>query len=219
MNLKLQQAIVATRAGRANEAQMLLTQLLREEPDDANAWFLLSHLVDSGERQSLYLQKTLAIDPDHELAKQHLIQLQTAETVLPAQITPPEIPDLNLTEEAPVTPAASDGGPESETKAATTETAAVSAPPHAESLQEAEILRPGEPPPPAAEPEQKQPPQTDKPKRETAKVPATPEPAHQPATGKPASQKANPWLTGLLLLLIAAAAATLGYMVYLFLAG
>lgn len=75
MDLKLQQAIVATRAGRTDVAQSLLTQLINEKPDDANAWFLLGHIVDSRDRQLLYLQKALALDPTNPIARKQVAQL------------------------------------------------------------------------------------------------------------------------------------------------
>jgi hypothetical protein len=84
MELKLQQAIVATRAGQIEVAQSLLMQLIREEPEDANAWFLLSYLVDSPDRQILYLQKTLELDPENEIARHYQAQLQNA--LVPAPV-------------------------------------------------------------------------------------------------------------------------------------
>ena len=86
MDLKLQQAIVATRAGRTDIAEHLLTQLIRENPNDANAWFLLGHLVDEPERQSLYLQKTVELDPDHSIAKKRLNQIENPP--VPAPVIP-----------------------------------------------------------------------------------------------------------------------------------
>jgi cytochrome c-type biogenesis protein CcmH/NrfG len=88
MELKLQQAIVATRAGRTDVAQHLLTQLIRENPNDANAWFLLGHLVDTPERQSRYLQKTVELDPGHAIAKQRLIQLEDSPIPAPVIVQP-----------------------------------------------------------------------------------------------------------------------------------
>jgi len=78
MNQKLQQAIAATRAGQKREAQLLLTQVLQEEPDEVHAWYLLGLLVESPHKQRAYLGKALALDPDHEKARQHLARLQTA---------------------------------------------------------------------------------------------------------------------------------------------
>jgi hypothetical protein len=75
MDSKLQQAIIATRAGYNETAQVLLTDALQENPEDASAWFLLAHLVESNERQARYLEYTLFLDPDHDLARQHLKRL------------------------------------------------------------------------------------------------------------------------------------------------
>ncbi len=71
MNEKFQQAVVASRAGQDKAAQYLLTQSLQEDPNDPNAWFLLSQLVDSEEKKQVYLAKVIALDPDHELAKEY----------------------------------------------------------------------------------------------------------------------------------------------------
>lgn len=78
MNEKLQQAITASRTGQKQDAQRLLTQLLREDPNEPQAWFLLSHLVDSKQKQVAYLSKTLALDPHHEKARQRLDRLTVA---------------------------------------------------------------------------------------------------------------------------------------------
>jgi hypothetical protein len=62
----------------------LLTQLIREEPEDAHAWFLLSYLVDSPDHQILYLQRTLELDSENEIALHYLAQLQN--TLIPAPV-------------------------------------------------------------------------------------------------------------------------------------
>jgi cytochrome c-type biogenesis protein CcmH/NrfG len=76
MNLKLQQAINATREGQSKEAQVLLTQVLTEDPEEVQAWFLLSLLVDSEQKQIAYLRKVLELDPQHEKAAHRLAQLE-----------------------------------------------------------------------------------------------------------------------------------------------
>jgi hypothetical protein len=83
MDSKLQQAIVATRAGEHETAQLLLTEALKEHPQDAGAWFLLAHLVESPERQARYLEFTLTLEPDHAVAAEHLKRLLTADIPLP----------------------------------------------------------------------------------------------------------------------------------------
>jgi hypothetical protein len=83
MDSKLQQAIIATRAGYNETAQILLIDVLQENPKDTEAWFLLAHLVESAERQARYLEQTLILDPDHELAKRHLGRLFNPEVPPP----------------------------------------------------------------------------------------------------------------------------------------
>lgn len=80
MSQKLQQAIVATRAGQTKEAQFLLTETLEENPEEVQAWYLLSMLVDSPSKQIAYLQKTVALDPSHVKAQSRLQQLLETET-------------------------------------------------------------------------------------------------------------------------------------------
>jgi hypothetical protein len=87
MNEKLQQAITASRTGQKREAQHLLTQLLKENPQEAQGWFLLSHLVDSEQKQVAYLSKTVALNPAHEKARQRLERLTAP--VLGIPFSPP----------------------------------------------------------------------------------------------------------------------------------
>jgi hypothetical protein len=75
MDLKLQQALAATRAGSPETAQIYLAELIQEKPDEPDAWFLLSYLVDSSDRQARYLQQVLALDANHGLAREHLERL------------------------------------------------------------------------------------------------------------------------------------------------
>ena len=99
MNSKLKQAINATRSGQSKDAQILLTQVLKDDPDNAQAWYLLSLLVDSPTKKQAYLQKATALDPAHERAQQQLDQLTTS----PIETSPEPIistPDTDLAEQA-----------------------------------------------------------------------------------------------------------------------
>ncbi|MBK8987718.1 MAG: hypothetical protein IPM39_16865 [Chloroflexi bacterium] len=78
MNYKLQQAIQAARIGENKKAQYLLTQTLQENPEETQAWYLLSLLVPSEEKQIAYLNKVLALEPGHEKAQEKLAALTTA---------------------------------------------------------------------------------------------------------------------------------------------
>lgn len=78
MTQKLQQAIQLARSGDKQKAQYLLAQTLQEEPENAQAWYLLSLLVDSESKQTAYLQRVLALDPTHEKAQARLAELTPA---------------------------------------------------------------------------------------------------------------------------------------------
>lgn len=52
------------KARRDGARPTLARQVIRENPDDANAWYLLSQLVDSDARRAAYLSKALAPNPD-----------------------------------------------------------------------------------------------------------------------------------------------------------
>ncbi len=87
MNEQFQQAVVASRAGQIKEAQFLLAQSLQDEPDNADAWLLLSQLVDSKEKQEAYLAKAVALDPDHALANEYQATLdEDVDAITPAAV-------------------------------------------------------------------------------------------------------------------------------------
>lgn len=77
MTATLQDAIAAARAGDRAGAQVLAAELVLAQPDDAQAWFLLSQLVDSDARRAAYVHKTLTLDPSHELARAEFNALPT----------------------------------------------------------------------------------------------------------------------------------------------
>lgn len=79
MDSRLQEAIGAARAGETRTAQQLLTDVLRDDPAQTHAWFLLSHLVDSPQKQQAYLGKVLTLEPDHKHARQRLAFLRAAQ--------------------------------------------------------------------------------------------------------------------------------------------
>lgn len=83
MDEKLKGAIAAARIGDKETAQRQLTELLDEDPQQVQGWYLLSLLVDSPQKQAAYLSKTLALNPDHEKAKEQLAALQAADTLAP----------------------------------------------------------------------------------------------------------------------------------------
>jgi hypothetical protein len=56
---------------------------LDENPKQVQGWYLLSLLVDSPQKQAAYLSKTLALNPDHEKAREQLANLQATENLPP----------------------------------------------------------------------------------------------------------------------------------------
>ena len=90
MTATLQEAIAAVRRGETERAQLLTAEVIRDNPDDANAWYLLSQLVDSDTRRAAYLSKVLALDPTHERARADLGARPTEDAPQPAaEFTPP----------------------------------------------------------------------------------------------------------------------------------
>lgn len=83
MDEKLKEAIAAVRTGDKELAQRQLTDLLDEDPKQVQGWYLLSLLVDSPQKQAAYLSKTLALNPNHEKAKEQLAALQAASKLAP----------------------------------------------------------------------------------------------------------------------------------------
>jgi hypothetical protein len=75
MTTTLLDAIAAARAGEAERAQLITAEVIRNNPDDPNAWYLLSQLVDSDSRRAVYLAKTLSLAPDHPRARAEYDQL------------------------------------------------------------------------------------------------------------------------------------------------
>jgi tetratricopeptide (TPR) repeat protein len=104
MNQILQQAIDATRAGDKQEAQRQLAQLLKENPDETQAWYLLSLLVESKQQQLAYLGKTLALDPNHEKALERLESLQAIDVESPTLSVSEEPSDFEAQEQGDTLP-------------------------------------------------------------------------------------------------------------------
>ena len=73
---RLQEAIEAARGGRLDEARSIAEELTGNDPDNAHAWFLRGILAEDDEQQFEYLNKTLAIDPEHKAARKRMAQIQ-----------------------------------------------------------------------------------------------------------------------------------------------
>lgn len=100
MDIRLQQAIAAARAGKRDEASVLLERFLDDQPDNVHGIFLKSTLATSKEEQVDSLRQVLTIDPDHRGAKLMLDRLGEPIEAEPATIIQPVVePDEQLSEE------------------------------------------------------------------------------------------------------------------------
>lgn len=81
----LQTAWEAIEKGDHVEAQSLVAQMLRDDPQNAEAWMVLGEAV-SGDRQVLFLRKALQLNPDLERAKNKLAELESADDELVAMV-------------------------------------------------------------------------------------------------------------------------------------
>ena len=75
-NLDLQKVIQAARSGQKLEARKLIATIVKTNPKHAQAWFILSFLVDDQTQQIDCLQRTLKYAPDHIKAQERLQQIK-----------------------------------------------------------------------------------------------------------------------------------------------
>jgi hypothetical protein len=78
MNERLREAMAVARSGETREAQLIVAAILENSPDDAQAWYLMSHLVESPARRAVYLYKAVSLDPSNERAKAELARFPPA---------------------------------------------------------------------------------------------------------------------------------------------
>jgi hypothetical protein len=108
MNDLLEQAIAVGQAGDKDQAYLLLARLIKQQPDNAEAWYYLSTLVDSPEQQLIFTRRTLAIDQQHSLARQRLAAL-TGQPL--AGVPTPPSPTVSIEPAASVVEPAAAGAP------------------------------------------------------------------------------------------------------------
>lgn len=225
MDPKLQQALVATRAGQTQKAQQLLGQLIQENPDNPDAWFLLGHLVDSDERATLYLNRVLEIDPDYAPASARLTTLTAVPVVAGVEETAVEavasedVPAWLQEESAAISEDVVVATVDDETglpdwlrdleDAETTPEAPAAEPLAAAAASAAAtsaVAAPASPPARPAAPPAK-------------KAQSAPAPARKSSAKPAGKRKSDAWLTGILIFLILIAIVVMGALVYLVFAG
>ncbi len=105
MDIRLQQAIAAARAGKRDEARVLLDRFLDDQPDDVQGIFLRSTLATSKEERVEDLRQVLSIEPDHRGAKLMLERLGEPVEVEPPAAEPVEFEPIEdeLMDDVPAT--------------------------------------------------------------------------------------------------------------------
>jgi tetratricopeptide (TPR) repeat protein len=97
MNLqeKLAQGITAAKAGNKPEARRLLTEVVKTDERQLEAWLWLSQVLDSLEDKTVCLENALTLDPDNEFAQKQLAQVKSSQeklfapTYAPGEEEPP----------------------------------------------------------------------------------------------------------------------------------
>lgn len=83
----LQQAADYIKSGQFQPAQPLLVQYIKQQPDSADAWYLMSFVVADQRQQIDCLQRVLRFNPAHRQAQARLVEVMTGQP--PASPTTP----------------------------------------------------------------------------------------------------------------------------------
>lgn len=76
MTSSLQQGIKAAKAGQMKEALEFLKDAIIEEPQNAEVWVWIAAIIDDTEKQAIFLEKALDIDPHNIPAQRGLAYLE-----------------------------------------------------------------------------------------------------------------------------------------------
>ncbi len=71
----LQAAAQLISKGQINEAKQIISQVIKSDNQNADAWYLAASIMDEPDRQIQALERALAINPNHERAQHALTQL------------------------------------------------------------------------------------------------------------------------------------------------
>ncbi len=82
----IQRAMAEARAGDKPRAKSLLTEALKNHPNDARLWYLLSQVVETKAQAQECLERALRLDPDNPQILEKLEKLRQ----------PTKLPELNL---------------------------------------------------------------------------------------------------------------------------
>ena len=88
----IQQAVNLARSGERAAARQLLENTVRQEPQNARAWYLLSQLVDTSKQTIYCLEKVLEVDPTNEQAITRLEKLKQSAHISSSSTSSPASP-------------------------------------------------------------------------------------------------------------------------------
>ncbi len=98
----LQQAADYIKAGQFQQAQPLLVKYIKQQPDSAEAWYLMSFVVPQAGQQIDCLQRVLRYNPAHRQAQARLVEVMTGQPAQPEpKQTPAPAPAAPVVEERP----------------------------------------------------------------------------------------------------------------------
>lgn len=81
---KLRQAVSLYKQGNKLQAANLLGEIVRQDPNNFNAWYGLALSLDDVDKKIFCLKKVIALEPSHQKARQLLEQLQVEQKPSPA---------------------------------------------------------------------------------------------------------------------------------------
>ncbi len=132
-----QQAQEYLRTQQLSKAQRLLVEYIKQNPNSAQAWYMLSTVVDDPRKQIECLQRVLRINPDNTEAQSRLMKVMGK----PAVVQTPPSPTARSSEPTPSAPFSPIGPPASSIKKSAVASAVGAA-----------AVSPGETPPSPIEP-------------------------------------------------------------------
>lgn len=95
INLAIQEAMQKANDGDIKSAQAILANVLRQEPRNARAWYLLSQIVGDQKREIDCLKKVLEIEPNSQQARTRLQKLQQTGMQIQSSPSVPKVQQIN----------------------------------------------------------------------------------------------------------------------------
>lgn len=73
---QLTKAFQLMKDGEKGQALVIVKGILREDPRNVNAWWMMSHLLEDEDKVVKSLEKVLSLDPNHQVARKKLAKLR-----------------------------------------------------------------------------------------------------------------------------------------------